>query len=193
MCAYHLLARCIAIISLTIMPTTLKSKSTPMVINFTHWQEANRWMMVNDTVMGGVSSSQLRIQQSIAAFTGYLSKENNGGFASMRRTLSGIELASGSAIKIRVKGDGRRYQLRFRTDSDWQSVAYAASFATVPDQWRVISFTESDFLPVFRGRPVSGMPALDFNRARQIGFLIADKNAGEFKLEIDWISNPDNH
>jgi len=111
----------------------------------------------------------------------------------MRRTLSGIELASGSTIKIRVKGDGRRYQLRFRTDSDWQSVAYAASFATVPDQWRVISFTESDFLPVFRGRPVSGMPALDFNRARQIGFLIADKNAGEFKLEIDWISNPDNH
>ena len=42
----------------------------------------DNWNIVNDGVMGGISTSSLSINSnSILIFKGYLSLENNGGFA----------------------------------------------------------------------------------------------------------------
>ena len=45
--------------------------------------EVQKWMIVNDTVMGGRSSADLytlRDESDVFRFTGQLSLENNGGF-----------------------------------------------------------------------------------------------------------------
>jgi monofunctional biosynthetic peptidoglycan transglycosylase len=42
----------------------------------------------------------------------------------------------------------------------------------------------SAFLPTFRGRRVPGAPPLDPARIRQIGFAIADRQAGPFALAL---------
>ena len=43
------------------------------------------WYIVNDDVMGGISKSYLSInEEKNLIFNGYLSLENNGGFASSR-------------------------------------------------------------------------------------------------------------
>ena len=57
----------------------------------------NNWNIVNDDVMGGVSTSNLSLnQENSLIFNGYLSLDNNGGFASSRlnlyrETLNGIK------------------------------------------------------------------------------------------------------
>ena len=86
-----------------------------------------------------------------------------------------------------VDEDGHRYRLRFRTDDGYDGVAYQASFDTVTDNWRVIHVRFSDCMPTFRGRRVSNAPSLDGRLIQQIGFMIADKQEGPFRLEIDWV------
>ena len=43
------------------------------------------WQIVNDGVMGGISSSRMVEADGVLNFEGELSLENNGGFASARR------------------------------------------------------------------------------------------------------------
>ena len=49
------------------------------------------WFVVNDGVMGGVSSNRIRPASDDAAiFEGHLSLENNGGFASVRARINEV-------------------------------------------------------------------------------------------------------
>jgi monofunctional biosynthetic peptidoglycan transglycosylase len=43
------------------------------------------------------------------------------------------------------------------------------------------------FLATFWGRLLSSEPPLDPARVRSVGFLIADKQDGLFRLEIAWV------
>lgn len=149
---------------------------------------SGRWMIVNDGVMGGTSSSRIDLNDSgVAVFSGTVSLENNGGFASTRSVLDQTDLSGHSGIVIRIRGDGNRYQFRVRTSDGFDGVAYRHNFDTEPDIWREIKLPFSDFLPTFRGRILSDVPPLDPSRIAQIGFLIAEKQEGEFRLEIDSI------
>ena len=61
------------------------------------------WVVVNDTVMGGVSSSSIEVADPMT-FSGTLSLEQNGGFVSMRaRTPAG---AFDGARAVRLELDG---------------------------------------------------------------------------------------
>ena len=66
----------------------------------------NDWMVVNDGVMGGLSQSRPEItDRDTLVFTGNVSLENNGGFASIRHGAEPFGLEEGDGILIRVKGD----------------------------------------------------------------------------------------
>ncbi len=157
------------------------------IADFTSPTAAGTWQIVNDGVMGGVSRSELRIGEGWATFAGTVSPDNNGGFASMRARLDAVETAHARAIAIRVRGDGKRYQLRVRTSERWDGVAYKHGFTAAPGQWSELELPVAGFQPTFRGRAVPGAPALDPARIRQIGVLIADKQFGPFQLEVEWI------
>jgi monofunctional biosynthetic peptidoglycan transglycosylase len=143
------------------------------------------WYVVNDGVMGGVSSSQMRpMAGDIAVFEGVLSLENNGGFASVRTEIQERALAGASALVLRVRGDGKRYQLRLRMDRSWDGVAYGASFETKADQWTTVEVPLDRFRPTFRGFVPRNARPLDPAQVRQIGLMLTDKQEGPFRLEI---------
>ncbi len=147
-----------------------------------------RWSSVDDAVMGGVSESLMRISdEGIGIFSGSLSLENNGGFASVRTSLPDNDFRDFSAFFLHVRGDGRRYSFRVRTDLLFDGIVYKHDFDTVAATWLDIRLPFSDFIPSFRGRSVPDAPPIDPSAIYQIGFLISDRQAGNFMLEVDAI------
>jgi len=144
--------------------------------------EAEPWRIVNDGVMGGRSQSAVTETDDGLRFAGELSLENNGGFASTRRPIAGGFPGAG-AIRLRVRGDGRRYQLRLRQDRAWDGVAWRHEFDTT-GEWQTLTLAFDDFEPVFRGRDVRGAGPVIADDIRQLGFMLADKQAGPFRLDI---------
>ena len=144
------------------------------------------WRPANDTVMGGRSVSSLRFNESeTLVFEGTVSLENGGGFASVKFRIDPIDLAKYESLRVRVRGDSNIYQVRLRTGTDSDGVAYAAPFRTESEEWETCAIPLSDFEARFRGRRVPDAPPLGAATIRQIGFLIGDRQEGPFRLEID--------
>ena len=88
------------------------------LFKFTGPEASQQWQTVNDGVMGGVSDGRFRITpDKTMEFSGTLSLENNGGFASVRTKPKDLDIKAGDAIVVRVKGDGREYVLNLYTKS----------------------------------------------------------------------------
>ena len=155
-----------------------------LVVDFNKPGEADTWWSVDDGVMGGVSHSHLRIADGIAIFEGHTSLDNGGGFASVRRQPAPYGLEGCLGIRLSVRGDGRTYQLRLRAGALPEGAAYRARFTTANGEWIHVALDWPEFDPVFRGRLLSDAPALAPADIQQIGVLIADQCAGDFRLEI---------
>lgn len=151
-----------------------------------------RWAIVNDGVMGGLSTSDLEItEEGTGLFSGFVSLDNNGGFASTRASFDSMDLTRYDGVTLRVRGDGRTYQLRFRLDGSFDGVAYKAGFSTLPGEWMEVYIPFETLRPTFRGRVPSGVGPFDPGRIRQMSFLIGDKKEGPFHLEISWVRATD--
>lgn len=146
------------------------------------------WRPVNDDVMGGLSTGRLRVTpEGTAVFDGELSLENDGGFSSVRGTLGRMDLSGFEGLAVRLRGDGREYQIRLRTNASFDGIAYRARLTPPAGSWQVVRVPFAEFDPTFRGRRPAGAPPLDVREIRQLGFLIADRQAGPFRLEIAWV------
>lgn len=158
------------------------------LFDFNDTAEIQSWNIVNDGVMGGRSQSTITSgANATAVFKGVVSLENNGGFASTRTTPRTYDLAGYEGMSLRVRGDGKRYQFRLRTDNRFDGIAYSYDFATTAGEWLDVNIPFADFIPVFRGRVLSDVGPVDPVEIQQVGFLVANKKAEAFQLEIDWI------
>lgn len=144
------------------------------------------WIIINDGVMGGVSSSKVDQTEQGLRFSGTLSLDNNGGFASTRLPITS-KLNDVHAVHLRVRGDGRTYQFRIRTNDRFDGIAWTSSF-TVGPEWETIVLPLDSFEPTFRGRVLNDTGPLNTADIRQIGILIADKQERKFQLEIATIA-----
>jgi NADH dehydrogenase [ubiquinone] 1 alpha subcomplex assembly factor 1 len=159
--------------------------TTWLLFDFRDPGAVTEWDAIDDRVMGGVSISQLRYDPAgHAVFEGAVSLERNGGFASVRSSPSGRGQAGATTCLIEARGDPKQFKLRLLTDDGFDSVNYQASFTTMGHDWQTISLHLSAFRASFRGRDVPGAPALDPARIRQVGLMIAGRQAGPFALDI---------
>jgi len=139
----------------------------------------NCWI-VNDGVMGGVSQSRLRHEPEGMVFEGVVSLENNGGFASTRAS---VRFSQGiQNLELSARGDGKRYKVILRTQIAPQ-VTYEAGFLADPT-WQSYRFTTDQFKASFRGRSIAA-PDLFFADVAEFGILIADKQDGAFRLQLE--------
>lgn len=149
---------------------------------------ASPWISIDDVVMGGRSASVMEIERGIAVFRGEVSLANNGGFASVRSTPANYDLSDYDGLLLRLRGDGKRYAVRLRTTEDYAGVSYQIKIEPPDGEWRHVFLPFAEFEPVYRGRKVSGHPALDPTRVRTFGFMIADTQEGRFRLEVEWLA-----
>lgn len=159
--------------------------SQTIIYDFNNKSDLSDWIIVNDDVMGGVSSCKMSIDKyGNGVFDGQISTANNGGFSSIRLNLDKIEVKEGAFLNIRLKGDNKTYQLRIKTNQrDYYS--YVVSFKT-SNQWETISIPLSDMYPSFRGRKLA-MDNFSESYFEQIAILVGNKVNETFKLTIDSI------
>ena len=143
---------------------------------------ADSWQPINDGVMGGVSSGNMVEIEDGIQFRGTLSLENNGGFSSVRHLVT-QDLSSSTGIRLTFKGDGRSYQFRIRQDGRFDGIAWRQEFHT-DGSVQTMEMKYADFMPVWRGRRADGAGEIEPGQIKQMGFLIADKQAGDFSLSI---------
>jgi NADH dehydrogenase [ubiquinone] 1 alpha subcomplex assembly factor 1 len=172
----------VGVILLISQPVWSASEDT-MLFHFTDPSHFTQWNINNDTVMGGVSQSQIKLTQQALLFTGTVLLENNGGFASIESTLLHL-IADASSLVIAVKGDGKTYQIRLKTPNLSYGEAYVANFTTGADTLTQHAFTPADFTVSFRGRAVANAPTLNLNDIHRVGFLVAQKQQGPFAIEL---------
>jgi len=159
------------------------------LLDFDDAAEAAAWYAVDDVVMGGVSRSGFDLPQpGIARFSGRVSLENGGGFASVRTPPQDWDTAGATAFVLRVRGDGRRYKFNIRNADGFDGIQYQASFAPPAGEWTEVRLPVASFVPTFRGRTLAGVPPLDPAEVRALGLMLSEKQAGPFELLVDRIA-----
>lgn len=165
-------------------PATATTRSK-VLFDFTDPTTASAWRAIDDRVMGGISRSTLRHDPSgHAVFEGNASLEQNGGFASVRSSPRHRGLPGAQACLIELRGDNKQFKLSLLTDDGFDTLNYQASFAPAGDDWQSLQLPLAGFRATFRGREVPDAPPLDPARIRQVGLMIAARQAGPFALDI---------
>ena len=171
-----------------LLSQAVAEKPLQPLLDFAGTDPAQKWQAVNDGVMGGVSDGRFRITpDKTMEFSGRLSLDNNGGFASVRTKPTDFDIKSGDALVVRVKGDGREYVLNIYTKSRRMAFSYRAPLPTTRDEWTEVSVPLGEFIPTAFGNRVKGMGPVEPDQINSLGFMLSDKKPGPFKLEVDWV------
>ena len=163
-------------------------KALQPLLDFAGPDAAQKWQVVNDGVMGGVSEGRFKItNDKTLEFSGRLSLENNGGFASVRTRAKQLGLEKGDLVVAKVRGDGREYTLNLYVNKPLIAFSYKATVQTKKDEWIEIKVPLDKFEATSFGRVVKDAGPVDPKDINSLGFMLSDKKAGSFKLEIESI------
>jgi len=158
------------------------------LVDFARPEAGQQWQAVNDGVMGGVSDGRFKITEGkTLEFFGTLSLENNGGFASVRTKPADRDIKTGDTLVVRVKGDGREYVVNIYTKSRRMAFSYRAPLPTTKDEWTEVAIPLEDFIPTAFGRRVQGMGPVEPDQINGLGFMLSDKKAGPFTMQVEWV------
>jgi len=166
-----------------------KSGSSTVTLYSFSEKGLGNWAVEDDTVMGGQSSSQLKItDDNHAYFSGGVSLENNGGFCSIHQIVEDNPYKIGSnfeAFALILKGDGKAYNYRVRTPNGRHS--YAFTFPTKGDgKWETITIAFSAMEATYRGESVDA-PNYAGENILEMQLLIGNDKEETFEVVIESI------
>lgn len=172
---------------LLLLGSFVMAEETPKtLIDFAGSDAVKEWQAVNDGVMGGVSEGTFQItDRKTLAFFGTLSPENNGGFASVRTKAKKLGLEKGDTLVVKVRGDGREYSLNLYLDKPLMAFSYRATVQTKKGEWVEVKVPPDKFHATSFGRIVKDAGPVKPEEVNALGFMVSDKQAGPFRLEIE--------
>ena len=158
-----------------------------LIFDFTNpnAQIKETWGAVDDVVMGGVSQSSIRLADGKAIFSGIVSTDNNGGFASVRTRNfdEPLDLSAYEGIELKVMGDGKRYKFITRSEGKWDGIGYSCSFDTVYNFPTTVRIPFKNLIPVFRAKTVTEATKIDASKIYSMQLMLS-------KFEYDGKLNP---
>lgn len=157
-----------------------------IIFDFGHDANVNKWYQTNDNVMGGVSNSEMTIDENgNGVFSGNVSLENYGGFAMTRLPLNLKINQNQKKVILYLKGDGKVYQFRLKSDAS-QSYWFVHSFQTTTEN-QIVEIPLNEFYPSYRGRKLN-MENFSSDTLKEVAILIGNKKNESFELLIDKIT-----
>jgi len=170
---------------LPVLVISMADESSRILFDFASREAAKDWQTVNDDVMGGVSRSRFEITENkTLLFTGTLSLENNGGFASVRSRAKPLGLQPGDLLLVRVRGDGRNYSLNLYSAQRTLAFSYRANLPTRKAEWLEVELPLTAFRATSFGWTIPNAAVVKPEEITAVGVMISDKQAGPFHLEI---------
>ncbi len=168
--------------TLTILFSLVVMMNSKVIVDFNSQTDLVGWQVLNDGVMGGKSRSTFQLNESgNAVFSGDVSLKNFGGFASVRYKFENLKIEDSDTIVLHLKGDGKRYQFRVKSNSRDRH-SYIAYFET-NKKWQQIKIPLREMYASFRGQRLN-MPAFDAENMAEMSFLIGNGEEESFVLEI---------
>lgn len=159
--------------------------NSKVLFDFNAHSNISNWRIINDAVMGGMSKGKFFLNENKKGiFEGVVSTENNGGFSFLRHRFEQLNIAEYSKIILYIKGDGKKYQFRMKSNKNEQH-SYVTYFQTT-NEWQLLEIDLGDLTPAFRGKKLN-MSNYPGEQVEELGFLIGNKSNENFKLIIDSI------
>ena len=150
-------------------------------VDFSNPKEVQRWRVVNDGVMGGLSSGGMQVDNGAMTYTGLINT-NGGGFSSIRRTISPGTLTNAVALKFNHNNDGRVYKVSIRSSAAYRRRPISFQAPIPPgDQGAMVAL--DDLQGSFRGYETPGA-SFDRDQAFEIGIILADGIDGPFEMSM---------
>lgn len=157
-------------------------------------EAADRWQVINDGVMGGLSEGQLTFDGGVATFTGTINT-NGGGFSMIRTSVFRDDqsladaLVGAEFLRIRTRSaNGRGYELTVQDSTTNSAVMHFTDIAVSADSaWEelLVPLTNLDVRTFGSGAP--SLPEFDLEQISTLGVILADGLDGPFSLAIDRI------
>jgi hypothetical protein len=151
---------------------------------------APTWTGLHDQVMGGRSQggAQLQtgdgIEPDHVLFSGQISTDNGGGFASYRMRLPApIAIGLARAVVLTWRGDGGPFKLCLHRQNDWDGVQWQADLST-PGHWITRELPLSAFVARRRGRELRERPLSPDDALFQLGLMTTRPDPGPFWLAL---------
>ena len=176
------------VLALSMVTTAMAEDTLIPLFDFTEADAPKQWQTVNDGVMGGVSEGKFKITDTkTMEFFGTLSLANNGGFASVRTKVKKLSLEKDDTLVAKIRGDGRQYMLNLYPNKQRMAYSYRATVQTMKDEWIEVKVPLDKFEATSFGRIVKNAGLVKPEEINSLGFMLGDKKAGRFKMEIEWI------
>ena len=176
------------VLALSMVTTAMAEDTLIPLFDFTEADAPKQWQTVNDGVMGGVSEGKFKITDAkTMEFFGTLSLANNGGFASVRTKAKKLSLEKDDALVAKIRGDGRQYMLNLYPNKQRMAYSDRATVQTKKDEWIEVKVPLAKFEATSFGRIVKNAGLVKPEEINSLGFMLGDKKAGPFKMEIESI------
>jgi monofunctional biosynthetic peptidoglycan transglycosylase len=172
----------------TTRPASAPAPEAPrMVLDFKMASAVAGWLGIDDSVIGGKSQGAMKAGVSGAAvFEGNIS-QHRGGFVTVRCPNGAFDLSGFAGLEVRLRGDGKNYQVLVKTEAVDNGFEYLFYFMTRDGAWQTVRLAFGEFKANFRGINLSGLAKLDPAKIVSMGFLIANYQEGPFRLEVESI------
>jgi len=97
------------------------------------------------------------------------------------------DLRGFTGIKVRLRGDGKRYKLVVKTNPEDNGFEYLADVWTREGVWQTVRIAFGEFKPNFLGTNLMTGSRIDSAKIVSMGFMIANYQQGPFHLEVESI------
>lgn len=170
--------------------TAVSGEPSVVLVNLDSAGEVATWTTVNDPVMGGKSTARIEYGNGGLVFSGVISLDNNGGFASARGPENpdiGRRATGAKSLGVRALGDGKTYLLKVGTAG--QPWSYIQRFTTEAGVERSYELPVEDFDAVgMRLKPAPDAPqTLDPATISEVSVYILDQQQGPFEFTVSAI------
>ena len=145
---------------------------------------ATDWHVLTDRITGGLSTANMTMHEGYATFSGNISPTDFRGFAMMLHNCDIEDVDDFSEIVMHFKGDGKKYQMRIRSNYTDEH-HYVFNFKTTGEQQKIV-MKLNQFHPEYAGVRLKE-PFFNHEEIKQVAVYLGNGIKGDFRLDIQSI------